>query len=203
MGNLQNVDAKELGEVIDMIKDLEEAIYYKTITEAMEESSKDKHRETHYYHAPILERDIDRSYGKMYYPMDTYAMSNGNSRGYIMPEYDYNRYYQGGSMSSYAQGGNNSGSSNNGSNSGGNGSRNYTERDYMLMRDSREGRSPMSRKTYVESKELHHDKAVQMKELDKYMQELTQDIVDMIKDASPEEKQLLKQKISVLSTKIE
>ena len=71
------------------------------------------------------------------------------------------------------------------------------------MRDSREGRSPMSRKTYVESKELHHDKAVQMKELDKYMQELTQDIVDMIKDASPEEKQLLKQKISVLSTKIE
>ena len=37
MGNLQNVDAKELGEVIDMIKDLEEAIYYCTITKAMNE----------------------------------------------------------------------------------------------------------------------------------------------------------------------
>ena len=32
MGNLHQVDAKELGEVVDMIKDLEEAIYYCTIT---------------------------------------------------------------------------------------------------------------------------------------------------------------------------
>lgn len=39
MANLQAVDAKELGEVIDMIKDLEEAIYYCTITEAMSEKS--------------------------------------------------------------------------------------------------------------------------------------------------------------------
>jgi predicted regulator of amino acid metabolism with ACT domain len=37
MGNLANVDAKELGEVIDMIKDIEEAIYYCTITESMQE----------------------------------------------------------------------------------------------------------------------------------------------------------------------
>lgn len=35
MSNLQQVDAKELGEVIDMVKDIEEAIYYCTITEAM------------------------------------------------------------------------------------------------------------------------------------------------------------------------
>ena len=28
MGNLQNVDTKELGEAIDMTKDLEEAMYY-------------------------------------------------------------------------------------------------------------------------------------------------------------------------------
>jgi signal transduction histidine kinase len=34
--NLENVDTKELGEVIDMIKDLAEAIYYCTVTEAME-----------------------------------------------------------------------------------------------------------------------------------------------------------------------
>ena len=40
MGNLQNVDTKELGEAIDMIKDLEEAIYYCTITKAMEEKDK-------------------------------------------------------------------------------------------------------------------------------------------------------------------
>ena len=40
MNNLQNVDAKELGEVIDMIKDLEEACYYATITKAMTEENK-------------------------------------------------------------------------------------------------------------------------------------------------------------------
>ena len=44
MNNLQNVDAKELGEVIDMIKDLEEACYYATITKAMtEENKKEKY----------------------------------------------------------------------------------------------------------------------------------------------------------------
>ena len=35
-GGLKEVDAKELGEAMDMIKDLSEAIYYCTITEAME-----------------------------------------------------------------------------------------------------------------------------------------------------------------------
>ena len=48
-GNIDNVDAKELGEVIDMIKDLAEAVYYTTITNSMEASE----------------------YGTMYYdPMD-------------------------------------------------------------------------------------------------------------------------------------
>ena len=34
-GNMKDVDAKELGEVIDMIKDMSEVIYYHTIVEAM------------------------------------------------------------------------------------------------------------------------------------------------------------------------
>jgi hypothetical protein len=33
--NLDNVNTKELGEAIDMVKDLSEAIYYCTVTEAM------------------------------------------------------------------------------------------------------------------------------------------------------------------------
>lgn len=37
MGNLEKVDAHELGEVVDMIKDLEEAMYYCSIVKAMEE----------------------------------------------------------------------------------------------------------------------------------------------------------------------
>lgn len=35
--NWDNICIKELGEVIDMIKDLEKAIYYETVVKAMEE----------------------------------------------------------------------------------------------------------------------------------------------------------------------
>ena len=47
-----------------------------------------------------------------------------------------------------------------------------------MMRDAREGRSGRSRKSYIESKEMHQDKEMQMKELEKYMQELTHDITE-------------------------
>ena len=59
--HLESVDTKELGEAIDMIKDLEEAMYYCVITKAMEE--KDEHKS--YY--PIYMRDMDRNYGRIYY----------------------------------------------------------------------------------------------------------------------------------------
>ena len=72
----------------------------------------------------------------------------------------------------------------------------------MELRDSREGRSPMSRRMYMESKELHKDKDTKIRELDKYMKELSEDLVEMIDDASPEEKQLLEKKISALATKV-
>ena len=80
----------------------------------------------------------------------------------------------------------------------------YYEREYPIeLRDSREGRSPLSRKQYMESKELHQDKAKQLRDLEKYMQELTSDIAEMIEDSTPEEKQLLQKKISSLATKID
>ena len=41
-----------------------------------------------------------------------------------------------------------------------------------------------------------------MQELEKYVQELSADITEMIAEATPEEKQLLKQKIATLSNKI-
>ena len=176
MGNLQQADAKELGEAIDMIKDLEEAIYYKTITEAMEE----KEHEPKYYTMPTIKynRDMERGKGRMYYDgMYNYANSNGGSS----------------SSSSSGNGGSSSG-----------GSRNYQEVGYPLeiMRDHREGRSPSSRKMYMEAKETHQDKAKQMRELDRYMQELSHDVTEMIHGSSPEEKQYLEKKLNELSSKI-
>ena len=41
-----------------------------------------------------------------------------------------------------------------------------------------------------------------MRELEKYMQELTQDVVEMIEGSSPEERQYLSKKISALATKL-
>lgn len=187
MGNLAAVDAKELGEVVDMIKDLAEAEYYCSITKAMEE--KEKEPKIHYYYDPMIHdthygRDMDKYSGRMYYtePFEDW----GDGRSWIR---------------SYTPGMSNS---NSGSERGMSGGRNYSEREYpMTFRDSREGRSPMSRRMYMESKEMHKDKNTQMMELEKYMQELSKDITEMIQDASPEEKQLLQKKISTLATKIE
>lgn len=119
MCDLVNANTAELGEAIDMIKDLEEAIYYHVITEAMNEKEE---KEEH--HAHISEED------------------------------------------------------------------------------EHEGHSHKNRKMYLEAKEMKKDKAVQLRELEKYMQELTSDIVDMIQDSSVEEKQYLEKKISALATKI-
>ena len=62
--------------------------------------------------------------------------------------------------------------------------------------------SPQQRRMYMESKEMREDKASQMKELEHYMQELSSDIVDMIQEASTEEKQFLEKKLLTLASKI-
>ena len=119
---LEEVCTKELGEVIDMIKDLKEAIYYEAVTKAMEGDSWETKKSDHH--------------------------QNDDSRS------------------------------------------------------EREGKSSLSRKMYLEAKHMNKDKATQLRELEKYMQELSQDIVDMIADASPEEKQYLEKKITALASKV-
>ena len=176
MGNLQATDTKELGEAIDMVKDLSEAIYYCSIVKAMEE----KEEENKYM-----------SKTQMNYPM----YYNGGNRNY--DGMDGRMWYNGGNYN-YA---NNSG----GNNARGGGSRGYSDGWVMApfdVRDYREGKSYNSRRNYMESKELHHDKAKQMQELDRYAQELTDDILEMIHGATPEEKINLSQKITELANKI-
>ena len=46
------------------------------------------------------------------------------------------------------------------------------------------------------------DKKMKMQELEKYMHELTTDITEMIGDASPEEKNMLRNKLQTLTSKI-
>lgn len=76
------------------------------------------------------------------------------------------------------------------------------------MRDSREGRSGVGRRNYMETKEMHksntpEDKQAKMRELENYAKELTEDVVDMVADMSAEEKNLLKTKMQTLVQKIQ
>lgn len=187
LGNLQKVDAKQLGEAIDMIKDLSQAIYYCTITQAMEKSEKEPQaiRNVNYYTTnkmyPDYYRDMERDNGYMYYP-------SGRTGGKM--------YY--------------SGSGNSGNMGGGSSSSYYTPMvsDSMAMepmemgRDPREGRAALRRKMYMEGKEKKHDTNSQLKELEAYLQELSTDVTEMIKDASPEERATLHQKMTMLANKI-
>lgn len=152
---LEEVDTEELGEVIDMIKDVEEAIYYHTITKSMTEDSY-KNEHTMYYVEPHSS-GMDTNKG------DWGSMKKDHG-AHSTPSQDW--------------------------------------KEHAMMRDHREGRSYMSRKMYLEAKEGKGDKTSQLKELEKYMQELTSDIVDMIEEATLEEKQYLEKKISALATKI-
>lgn len=169
LGDISKVDAHELGEAVDMIKDLAEAIYYCTITQSMEKSEEAKGQgQTNiaYYTTPMNYnydtktypdyRDMERTGGYMYYP-------TGGNRG---------------------------------------GMNYYTEMPNIMGRDPREGRSPMRRRMYMEGKEMHNDPNSQLRELEAYLQELSTDITEMIKDASPEERTTLRQKMTTLANKI-
>ena len=197
--HLESVDTKELGEAIDMIKDLEEAMYYCVITKAMEEKDESKS----YY--PVYMRDMDRSYGRMYYEeqpdQKMYEGGNGSSSQYRESGRGSGNQY-GGSNSQYGgqQGGNSQYSGQQGNSSSGGSTSQYGN---MMMRDEREGRSPRSRRTYMESKVQHTDKAMQMKELENYMQELTTDMVEMVEGSTQEEKQYLSKRIAALANKIQ
>ena len=170
-GHMNEVDAKELGEAIDMIKDLSEAMYYCVITKAMEEGGesdwgkKGEHGGTYYYSPKMIPR----------YPIE-----------YMDPRYRENY-----TMPRYTSG--NSGDGGNFSNSDGSRYHHPIMEEYPYYPQERhpyEGKSPDRRKKYMEGKK-HPDQARQMQELEEYMKELSSDITEMIEDATMEENQLL------------
>lgn len=181
MDHLNDVNTKELGDAVDMVKDLSQAIYYCTITQSMEKAEKEQGDK------PQEVRNINY-YSPMYYP-------DGGSRG------------------------GNSGGSSNGSQGGSRAY--YTPRmpeeymNYGMMpdeniyrsweiseRNPKEGRSPVRRRLYMEGQEQHKDIPSQLHELEAYLQELSSDVTEMMKDASPEEKNTLRQKMTNLANKI-
>ena len=167
--DLKRVDAKELGEVIDAVKDLEEACYYCAITEAMEKSAEEKESGgmmVNYYMEPMYYRSQPRDSMGRY--MSNGSQSSDGTRNYV-PYMEYAPY---------------------------------------MMRDNRwrdehfGDKSGMSRRMYMEGKQYHGDDQQSMKELEHYIKDLGDDLTDMIKESSQEEKQVLSTKLQQLATKI-
>lgn len=210
---IECVNTAEMGAVIDMIKDL--ACAEKDAREAKEmekEEEDEKEEEKHMLRILKEEYGMGEEDGKRFYDAWRYKngrfapKGRGTRRGYEEPPYYHMtpeqyrehdpEYWR--DMDRHM------------------GKMYYTEpitmganRSTMSgMRDSREGRSGQSRRTYMETKEMHRsntpeDKQQKMKELEKYMGELSGDITEMISDASNEEKTMLKSKLQTLAQKIQ
>lgn len=206
-GNIENVDAKELGEVVDIAKDMaeimkycEEACYYHKISEAMDEASEEDKKfymdkylpETQMYYTPMGNYARMRdSRGRYMYTEPMYRVDpsmRDMEHNYDSAPYRDRMYYS--SMNG------------NGSSSNSNGRSGRMTYDDMGTRDYREGRSGMTRRTYMEMKENGEDKEKTSKELEHYMNELSNDMTEMIQHMDSSEKTMLKQKLATLASKI-
>lgn len=192
---IENIDTKEMGEVADIIKDLAEAEYYAKISKAMDES---EYGEDYDYMGAYDEHERKGYRGQ---PRDSRGryMSRRGLRGYESPmmmydDTDWDDMERMRDMDRVHGRMGYSGSGSMGSEGG--------QMSNRMQRDAKEGRSGQSRRGYMESKEQGRDKQDKMKELERYTKELSEDVTEMIGDASPEEKSMLKQKLSALVQKI-
>lgn len=218
--NKSNVGNYPISMVTDMIKDLAEAEYYSTIVKAMHEADKEQEEEDKYM-LKRMKEEYGEDEGQRYYNDYRYASGRfaprgkGTKRNYTMYPAEYYRdadiidgkmyYSEMNGMESHEMNG--AKRYNDGYHDGESMGykRGYEEGKRTMPRDYREGRSGRNRRTYIETKETKDNspesKQMKMRELEKYMNELSSDITEMIGDASPEEKNLLKNKLQTLSQK--
>ena len=210
---IEEIDTEEFGKATDIIKDLAESMYYRTLTEAMKES---EYGEDYDEYGPM--DDGRRGYrgqprsktSGRYMSRGDGRRSNRGRRGYDEPwdeVFDYNEiermrdmdrpygrmYYTDGT--SGTSGMTSGSTSNNMGSTGGStgGSRGYSDGS----------RYENARRGYEEKKTMGADKQEKMKSLEEYMKELSSDVSSMVTEMSPEEKTLMKQKMSVLMSKIQ
>lgn len=212
---IDKVNTTEMVKATDMLKDAAEAEYYARIAKAMEEAEKED-EESQKYMLKQLKEEYGEDDGRRYYDNYRYMRTGRfapKGRGTYMPRRGYEtpieyhmtpemyrehdpEYYRDVDRDMGRMYYTDTGMRGNMGNSSRTG-----------MRDGREGRSGMSRRSYMQTKEMHPDnsqesKQAKMKELEKYMGELSGDITEMIAGASNEEKTMLKAKLQTLMQKI-
>lgn len=199
---IENVNTDEMGKVTDMLKDLAEAMYYRTLTNIMEESDVEDA-------LGMLDRRFYDDY--RYKTTGRYAPKGKGSyvgrRNYEEPPYmhmmnredlqDWDSMSERERMRDLDR--------------ASRGRMYYTETESMhkdgSMRDSREGRAGMMRKGYMETKEMHkgttpQDKEANMHSLESYLKELSEDLTGLLSEMTPEERQMAKTKITTLAAKM-
>lgn len=193
---VENVNTEEMGEAVDMIKDLCEAEYKAVIVKSMKKADEEEEE----YNKELL-RALKDEYGeeggRRYY--DEYRYANGRfapkgrgiRRGYTEPPYYHMPV-------------------------------NYNDMEYMRDMDKSRGKMYYSepiaphvsesnydraKRNYTETKEMHksntpEDKEHKMKALDGYIKELGGDITQLIGDMTAEERNLMRTKLSTLVSKL-
>ena len=181
---INSIDTNEMGEVIDMYKDLMkakkdyyESKYYMQIVEAMEEYDEGEDSEHRYYGGRGRSRMRDskgryisrRGYKEMFPMYDDHSWTIDRD----MDREEHGRMY-------------------------------YTEPKHETphQRDMREGSSGIARKGYVEAKQLNKPESDTKMELETYMRELGSDMTEIINKATPGEKTMLKQKLMELANRV-
>lgn len=186
---IENVDTCEMGKVVDMMKDLSEAMYYRTLTKAMQESDTEE----------IMEMfDKYGDDGKRYYDMWRYKSGRfapkgrGTRRGYEEPPYYHmtpDQYKE--HDPEYW--------------------RDLDRKDgkmYYTEPITMESRYDKAKRGYEESKMTHKEntpehKQAKMKDLEAYLKELSEDVTQLLSDATPEERAMVRGKMQVLTQKIQ
>lgn len=196
----ENVDTCEMGQVVDMIKDLNEAEYKAVIVKAMKKADEEKEE-----YDKMLLRELKEEYGedagRRFY--DHYRYADGRfapkghgtyRKGYEEPPYWHMTPEMYRDMDRDSRG-----------------RMHYTETN---MNDGGTSNSRMSennydraKRNYTETKEMHRentpqDKEAKMRELEKYLKELSADIADLMSGASQEEMNMAKSRLTTLVSKM-
>lgn len=187
---IENVNTEEMGEAVDMIKDLCEAEYKAVIVKSMKKADEEEEE----YNKELL-RALKDEYGeesgRRFY--DHYRYANGRfapkgkgtyRRGYEEPPYMH-MYPEAEHMRDM-------------------------DRDYGKMyytESVNESGYDRAKRNYTEVKEMHsgttpEDKEQRMKALDKYIKTVTNEIIKIVSDnATTEEKSLIKNNMNNLMSK--
>lgn len=167
------VEAMEDAEAEDIVDMADERRYYRGQPRTASGRFKRRGYSDDMYYP---QRDMDRGYGRMYFDEDMIPSEYRDASKRVASPYDGMFFV---------------------SNMG------RTGHDGMGMQhDSRMGKSGMSRRTYMESKEMGKDKETKIKDLDKYLDELKEDMMEMVKGMTSDEKVMWQQRLSNMANNL-